>query len=138
MIGGLVTLLAGHFIETAKLKAYAIAFYVGAAASLLFAFVFALVGLRHWIAVTYLSQYPELWIALGFVVIAAVAIGVGVYWQKQKPKTNPAVDIALFAGPPTARLAVRTLSPRVVAVGVVLVAGLLLGRRMTGGRRATP
>jgi hypothetical protein len=136
MIGGLVTVLAGHLIETAKLKAYAIAFYAGAGASLLIALVFALVGLRHWIAVTYLSQYPDLWIALGFVVITGLLIGIGVYWQKQKPKTNPAMDIALLAGPSAARIAFRNLSPRVVAVGVVLIVGLFVGRRMTSARRA--
>ena len=87
---------------------------------------------------TYLSQYPDLWIALGMAVIAAVLIGVGVYWQKREPKTNPAVDIALLAGPSAARLAFRTMSPRVIAVGVVLVAGLFVGRRLTSGRRSTP
>ena len=35
-------------------------------------------------------------------VIAAVLIGVGVYWQKREPKTNPAADIALLAGPSAA------------------------------------
>ena len=138
MIGGLVTVLAGHFLETAKLRAVAAAFYVAATVILLCAAVFALVALRHWIAVTYLSQYPDLWIALGMAVIAAVLIGVGVYWQKREPKTNPAVDIALLAGPSAARLAFRTMSPRVIAVGVVLVAGLFVGRRLTSGRRSTP
>lgn len=134
MLGGLVTVLAGHFIEKAKLKAYAVALYAAAAASLLFASIFALVALRHWIAVHFGSQYPDLWIALGFVIIAAPLIGFGIYLAQSKPKTNPGLDIALLAGPPAVRLAARRLSPRTVGVGVVLVAGLLLGRRMAAKR----
>jgi uncharacterized membrane protein YfcA len=134
MIGGLVTLLAGHLIETAKLRAYAAAFYAAAGASLLFAFVFALVALRHWIVLTYGANYPDLWIAAGFVVIAIPFIGLGVWMQQRKPKTHPAASIALLAAPVAARLAVRgagRLSPRIIAVGVVLIAGLAVGRRLT-------
>lgn len=131
MIGGLVTVLAGHLIETAKRKAQALALYGAAAASLLFASIFGLVALRHWIAVTYASQYPDLWIALGFIVLAAPLAGVGYYLQTKKPKTNPAADIALIAGPPALRFAARKVNARVAAVGLVLVAGLFLGRRLT-------
>ena len=108
MIGGLVTVLVGHLVETAKLKAYAAALYAAAAASLLFAFVFALGSLRHWIAVRYGSEYPDLWIAAGFVVLAIPFVGFGIWMQSQKPKPHPAASIALLAGPPAARLAMRT------------------------------
>jgi len=131
MIGGLVAVLGRHLIEVIKLKAYAVALYVAAAASLLFALVFALVGLRHWIAVTYGSNYPDLWIALGFVVITGVLAGVAITLQRKQPTTQPMADIALLAGPPAAMFAVRRLSPRTIAVGVVLIAGLVVGRRMT-------
>ena len=133
MMGGLVAVLTGHLVETLKIKAYAVALYVAAAASLLFAFVFGLVSLRHWIVVTYASQYPDLWIALGFVVLAAILVGVGVWLYQQKPKTQPLADIAFIAGPPAAKLVGRRLNARAVAVGVVLIAGLLVGRRMSRG-----
>ncbi len=129
MIGGLVTVLAGHLIETAKLKAYAVALYVAAAASLLFASIFGLVALRNWIAVTYGTAYPDLWIALAFVVIAIPLTGVGLYFQQQKPKANPAIDIALLTAPSLLRLASRRISARAVVIGVVLVGGVALGRR---------
>jgi hypothetical protein len=128
-MGGLVSFLAGHLLERIRLKAYAFALFAGAAASLLFAFAFALVALNHWIAVTYNSQYPELWIALGFVVIALIVLAVGLFLQNRKPEGNPAATMALLAAPPAFRLAARRLSPRTVAVGVVLIAGLALGRR---------
>ena len=133
-MGDFVSVLAGHLIERVKLKAYAFALYAGAAVSLLFAFVFALVSLRHWIVVTYSSQYPDLWIALAFVVIALVVVGIGLYLQRKQPEGNPALDVALLAGPPAFKIASRRLSARTVAVGVVLVAGLALGRRIA--RRA--
>jgi hypothetical protein len=107
MLGGLVTVLAGHLIQKAKLRAYAFALYAGAAASLLVAAVFALVALRHWIAVTYDTQYPDLWIALIFVIVAAVFGGVGYYFHIRKPKTNPAADIAILAAPSALKLAGR-------------------------------
>jgi hypothetical protein len=131
MLGGLVTVLAGHLIQTAKLRAIAFALYAGTAASLLFALVFALVSLRHWIAITYSSQYPDLWIALGFVVLGFVFAGVGYYFHARKPKTNPIADVALIAGPSllaaTARSA-RRLSPRTMGIGIILIGALALGR----------
>ena len=136
MLGGLVTVLAGRLIETAKLRAAAFALYAGAAASLLFALVFALVALRHWIAVTYASQYPELWIALLFVVVALICGGIGVFLRYRKPRTNALADVALLAGPTLFGLAARNarkLSPRAVGVGVVLLGGLLLGRSLMKG-----
>ena len=131
MIGGLIAILGRHFVEIIKLKAYAIAFYAAAAVSLLFAFVFALVSLRHWIVITFASNYPDLWIAAGFIVIAAAMVGGAIYMQRKEPPTKPAADLALLAGPPAAKFAVRRLSPRTIAVGIVLIAGLVVGRRMT-------
>jgi len=131
MIGGLIAILGRHFVEIIKLKAYAIAFYAAAAVSLLFAFVFALVSLRHWIVITFASNYPDLWIAAGFIVIAAAMVGVAMYMQRKEPPTKPVADLALLAGPPAAKFAVRRLSPRTIAVGIVLIAGLVVGRRMT-------
>jgi hypothetical protein len=134
MLGGLVSVFAGHLIETAKLRAYALALYAAAATSLLVASIFGLVALRHWIAITYGSNYPELWIALGFVVIATPLIAIGLYLQQKKPKTHPAADIALIAGPPVLRLAARNVSARTVVVVVVLAAGVALGRRIVTRR----
>jgi hypothetical protein len=131
MLGGLVTVLAGHLIQKAKLRAYAFALYAGAAASLLVAAVFALVALRHWIAVTYDTQYPDLWIALIFVIVAAVFGGVGYYFHIRKPKTNPAADIAILAAPSALKLAgrgARKISPRAVGIGIVLIGALAMGR----------
>jgi hypothetical protein len=131
MLGGLASLVGRHLVEVIKLKAYAVALYVAAAASLLFALVFALVGLRHWIAVTYGSNYPDLWIALGFILITGVLAGVAMYLQRAEPTTKPMADLALLAGPPAAMFAMRRLSPRTIAVGFVLIAGLVIGRRLT-------
>jgi len=131
MISGLIAILGRHFVEIIKLKAYAIAFYAGAAVSLLFAFVFALVSLRHWIVITFAASYPDLWIAAGFVVITAALVGLAMYMQRREPPTKPAMDLALLAGPPAATFAFRRLRPRTVAVGIVLIAGLLVGRRIT-------
>ena len=128
-MGRLVTALAGPLIETVKLRAYAAALFIAAASSLLFAFVFGLVALRHWIVVTFNSQYPDLWMALAFVVIALPLIALGLSLQSQKPKANPTVDLALLAGPSALRLVSRKISPQTVAIGVVLVAGVALGRR---------
>ena len=131
MFGRLVSALAGPLIETVRFRAIAVALYFAAAASLLFALVFALVALRHWIVVSYHSEYPDLWIALAFLVIALPLIAGGLYLQQQKPKANPSLDIALLAGPPVLRLAARRVSPKAMAIGVVLVAGVALGRRLT-------
>ena len=136
MLGGLVTVLAGHLIQKAKMRAQAFALYAGAGASLLFALVFALVALRHWIAVAYGSQYPELWIALLFVVVALILVGVGALLQYRKPKTNPVVDVAIIAGPTLLAAGARSarrLSPRAVGVGIVLLGGLMLGRTLMKG-----
>lgn len=133
MIGGLVSVLAGHLIQKAKLRAYAFALYAGAGASLLFALVFALVALRHWIAITYDSQYPDLWIALLFVLLAGICVGVGLILRYRKPKSNPVADVALIAGPTlmgAAARSARRMSPRTVGVGVVLLGGLMLGRSL--------
>ncbi len=130
MIGGLIAILGRRFVEIVKLKAYAIAFYAVAAVSLLFAFVFALVSLRHWIVTTFTASYPDLWIAAGFVVIAAAMVGLAVYMQRNEPPGSPATDLALLAGPPAAKFAIRRLSPGAIAVGIVLIAGLVVGRRM--------
>lgn len=133
MIGGLVAVLGRHFLEIVKLRAYAVAAYVAAAASLLFAFVFALVALRQWLfRLGY--ENPDVGIAIGFVVLAAIAVAVGVYVRSLDPPTRPATDLALLAGPPAARFAVRRLSPRAIAIGVVLLGGLMVGRRMARGR----
>ena len=131
MLGGLVTVLAGHLIQKAKLRAIALALYAGTAASLLFALVFALVSLRRWIAITYGSEYPEMWIALGFVVLAILFGGVGYFFHVRKPKGNAAADVAILAAPTALRLAgrgARKVSPRAVGVGVVLLGALALGR----------
>jgi hypothetical protein len=134
MIGGLVNVFAGHLIETAKLKAYAAARLAAAAASLLFALIFGLVALRHWIAVTYATAYPDLWIALGFLVVAVPFVGVGLALQQRKPKVHPAADVALIAGPPILRLAARKISGRTLVIAVVLVGGVALGRRFAARR----
>ena len=138
MIGGLFTVLAGHLVETVKLKAYAAALFAAAALGLLFAAVFGLVALRHWLMVAYGLTYPELWIALAFLVVALGLTGGGLYMQKRKPKTHPAADLALLAAPPTLKLAARNFNARTVGVGVVLVAGVLIGRRLAAARRTTP
>jgi hypothetical protein len=131
MIGGLIAVLGRHFIEIVKLKTYAIACYAVAAVSLLYAVAFGLVGLRNWIAVAYSSAYPDIWVALLMIAVTAILVGGGVYLQRKEPPTKPAADLALLAGPPVARFAVRRLSPRTIAVGVVLIAGLVIGRRLT-------
>jgi len=131
MLGGLVTVLAGHLIQTAKLRAVAFALYAATAASLLLAALFALVALRHWIAITYATQYPDLWIALGFVVLAIPLWGVGYFFHTRPPKTNPIADVALIAGPSllgAAARGARRISPRAVGLGVVLLGALALGR----------
>ena len=128
MLGGLVTIIAGHLIQTAKLRAVALALFVAAAASLLFAFVFALIALRHWIAVTYDTQYPDLWIASGFVVLA-IPLGLAGYsFYGRKPKTNPVAAVAMIAGPSLLAAASRRISPRAVGIGVLLVGAFALGR----------
>lgn len=131
MIGGLISVLGRHLIEVIKLKAYAVALYVAAGMSLLFALGFALVALRNWIAYHFSSAYPDMWVAFLMVVITAILAGVGVYMQRKEPPTKPVADIAFLAAPPAARFAFRSLSPRTIVVGVVLVAGLALGRRLT-------
>jgi len=131
MLGGLVSVLAGHLIQTVKLRSVAFALYGATAASLLFAAVFALVSLRRWIAITYGAQYPELWIALGFVVLGAILGGVGYYFHTRKPKTNPAADLALVAAPTLLGIAAngaRKVSPRAVGIAVVLIGAVALGR----------
>jgi uncharacterized membrane protein YGL010W len=133
MLGGLVTVLAGHLIQTARLRAIAFALYAATAASLLFAAVFALVALRHWIAITYATQYPDLWIALGFVILAVVLGAVGYYFHVRKPKTNPAADLAILAAPSLLGVAARgarRISPRALGIGVVLIGALALGRSL--------
>ena len=131
MFAGLAAVLAGHLAELAKLRAYAAALYAGAAALLLFALAFALVGLRNWLALAYRVEYPELWIALGLVVVAAPFAGFGLYMQRRRPRTRPATEIALIAGPPALRFAASKLDARVIAIGAVLIVGVVVGRRMT-------
>ena len=136
MLGGLVSVLAGHLVQKVKLRALAGALYAGAAASLLFALVFALVALRHWIAITYNSQYPDLWIALLFVLVAAIFVVVGLVLAYRKPKTNPALDVALIAAPTVLAAAARSarrVSPRTMGVGAVLLVGLIAGRALMRG-----
>ena len=88
--------------------------------------MFALVALRHWIAVTFNSAISRPVDRADFVVIALPLHRRSAFClQSRKPKANPALDMALLAGPPVLRFASRRLSPRTVAVGVVLVAGLV-------------
>ena len=133
MLGGLVTVLAGHLVQKAKLRAIALALYAGMAASLLFALVFALVSLRHWIAITYATQYPDLWIALGFLILAAILGGIGYAFHVRKPKTNPAADMAILAAPSLLGVAARNarrISPRAMGIGVLLIGAVALGRSL--------
>lgn len=131
MIAGIASAFARHIAEKIKLKAYAAVLYVGAGVVLLFAIAFALVGLRHWLIATYGLRYPELWIALALLVIALIIGAIGLAMQRRQPKTNPLADLALVAGPPAARLAARRVDLPVVMTGVVLVLGVVLGRRLT-------
>jgi hypothetical protein len=133
-MAGLITVLAGHLAELAKLKAYAAALYGAAAGSLLFALVFGLVALHNLLALTHHVAYPDLWIAGGFVVIALILVGFGVWMWRRRPTTYPAASIMLFAAPPAVRLGMRVLTPRVVAVGTILFVGLMVGRRLTARR----
>ena len=132
MIGGLFAVLGRHFVEVVKLRAYGVAAYFAAAVALLFAFVFALVALRQWMyAAGY--AYPDLWIAVGFLVLAMIAVALAAWLQRRDPPSRPVADLALLAGPPAAKFAIKRVSPRTVAVGVVLLAGLMLGRRLVKG-----
>ena len=131
MLSGLAAILFGHIAELIKLRGLAAALYAGAAAFLLFALGFALAGLGRWLALAHGVEFPELWIALGLVVVAVPFIGFGLALQTRKPKTHPATDIALIAGPAALRLAARKIDARLIAVGAVLVAGVVLGRRLT-------
>ena len=133
MISGLVAVLGRHFIEIVKLRAYAAAFFAAAAASLLFTLVFVLVSIRHWIVVRFGSEYPDLWLAFAFLVLAVAMVALGLYLQRKDPQTRPAIDLALLAGPSAARLAVRRLNPRVVVIGAILIGGLMIGRRLGRG-----
>ena len=127
---GLVAVLAGHFAELLKLKACAAAFYAAAAGSLLFTIVFLLVALRNWLFAIGVA-YPDLWIALGFVAVTLIFVGLGAWMWKKRPQSHPAASIALVAAPPALRVATRIVSPGVMAVGVVLIAGWMVGRRLT-------
>jgi hypothetical protein len=131
MLAGLVAVLGRHVVEIIKLKAYAIAIYAVAAVSLLFAFVFALVSLRHWIVMTFNASYPDMWICAGFIIVAGVLAGVAYYMGRREPPSRPAADLAFLAAPAAGKFALRRISPRTVVVGVVLIAGLMLGRRLT-------
>ena len=131
MLAGLAAILTGHIAELVKLRGYAAALYAGAAAFLLFALGFALAGLGDWLALAYRVKYPDLWIALGLVVVSVPFIGFGIALQTRRPKTRPATQLALIAGPPALRLAARKLDARILAVGAVLIAGVVLGRKLT-------
>ena len=133
MIGGLFAVLGRHVIEIVKLRAYAAVAYVAAAVALLFALVFALVALRQWMYALGFA-YPDMWIALAFLVLAVVAVGLAAWFQRREPPTKPAADLAFLAGPPAAKFALRRLSPRALAVGAVLLGGLLIGRRLSRGQ----
>ena len=109
MLSGLAAILLGHLVELVKLRSLAAALYAGAAAFLLFALGFALAGLGRWLALAHGVEYPDLWIALGLVVVAVPFIGFGLALQTRRPKTRPATDIALIAGPPVLRLAASKL-----------------------------
>ena len=124
--------LGRHFIEVIKLRVYVVAAYVAAAVALLFAFIFALGALRQWMF-AHGFAYPDIWIAVAFIVLAAIAVAVAAWLQRREPETRPAVDLAFLAGPPAAKFAVKRIRPRTVAVGVVLLAGLMLGRRLARG-----
>jgi hypothetical protein len=130
MLAGVAAVLAGHLAEIVRLRSLAAALYAGAAAILLFAFGFALTALSRFIAVTYGAEYPELWIALGLVVLAAPFAGFGLHMQRRRPRSRPATEIALIAGPPAARLLARRLDAPLLAVGAVLIAGVVVGRRL--------
>ena len=131
MFAGLAAILAGHLAELVKLRSYAAALYAGAAALCLFAFGFALAGFGRWLTLRHGVEYPQLWIALGLVVFAAPVLAFGLQMQRRRPLSRPATQIALIAGPPALRLAARKIDARVIAVGAALVAGVVLGRRLT-------
>ncbi|HXT08490.1 MAG TPA: hypothetical protein VN715_16350 [Roseiarcus sp.] len=130
MLAGLTAILAGHLAELAKLRSYAAALYAGATALLLFALGFALAGLGRWLTFAHGVEYPQLWIALGLVVVAVPFVGFGLRMQHRRPKTRPATELALIAGPPALRFAARKLDARLIAVGAVLIAGVVVGRRL--------
>jgi hypothetical protein len=130
MWAGLAAILAGHVAELTKLRAYAAALYACAAVLVLFALAFALVGVRFWL-LRYGVEYPDLWIALGLVIVAAPFAGFGLHMQRRRPRTRPATEIALVAGPPAVRFAARQIDARVIAIGAVLLAGVVVGRRLT-------
>jgi uncharacterized membrane protein YfcA len=127
---GLFAVLIGHLAELAKLRAYAAALFAAAAGSLLFAIIFGLVALHNWLFALHVG-YPDLWIALGFIVVTLICGGLGVWMWRQRPKRHPVATIAVVAAPPAARLAMRAVSPGMMVVGAVLIIGLIAGRRLT-------
>jgi TRAP-type C4-dicarboxylate transport system permease small subunit len=131
MVSGLAAILFGHIAELVKLRGYAAALYASAVVILLFALGFALVGVGRWLTIAYGVDYPQLWIALGLVVVAVPFIGFGLALQTRRPKTRPATDIAMIAGPAALSLAARKLDARVLGIGALLIAGVVLGRRLT-------
>ena len=130
MLAALLGLLTALFLDSAKRKALAAAFFAVAAFFLIFAVSYALFALREWIVLTYAPLYPDLWISGGMVVVSLPFILLGVWKQKQPPPPEAYRAAAVLAAPAAARMATRFVSPGLLAVGAVSVLGLWLGRQL--------
>jgi hypothetical protein len=130
MFGALAALVAGEAAAAAKRKALAAAFYAAAAVLIAFALGYALSALRTWLLLAYGLPYPELWIAVGLVILAAPLILLGVRKQREKPQRDIIRTAALIAAPAAIRVTSRTVSPQLVMIVTIASLGLMIGRRL--------
>ena len=130
MIAELIT--AGAFSLKARVnrQVNALICYAVAALIALGAVVFGLIAAQAWLLVSLNPVVANLVIAAVLLVLALIMAFVGSYIAKAQLKPNVGAAAALVAAPIAARVLAKNTSFGTIALGAVLVGGLILGRKI--------
>jgi NADH:ubiquinone oxidoreductase subunit 6 (subunit J) len=129
MFASLIALVAAEFSRAVTRRVtYAATLFV-AAILLLFAFAFCLVALRDWIEMSFSTREADLMVAVALLIVAGLLTTFGVI-RKNRRRPQTLLPSATMAIAPTAiRMAGKSITPRLIAIGSVVLAGIWLGRR---------
>lgn len=130
MFSALLAVLTGELRAAIRRKTAVGAGYAVALAVLMFAIGFGLVALRDWLSVAFDTNNANAFLAGGLALIAIIVASASAL-ANRAPRKSPVMPVvAMVAAPAAAKVALRALSPQMIATGAVVLGGVLLGRSL--------
>jgi hypothetical protein len=130
MFAAALSILTGEFEGMVRRRVNVAALYALAAAFAFFAVGFFLISFRDWIDVMVYPIDANLVVGSLLLFVALVIFAIAAWRRRVRRSSNALPAAMVLAAPAAARVTSKVVSPELLALGIVVISGLWLGRRL--------